>query len=116
MAGSLSLTSSMDALSSSNFVPRFAETHLPLKLIRTVGFCNNGNLKSSSSMSCSIIANSSGSRILALAREGLSAGGGSGSDDGKEGEEKIHQLESESGSGLVSEGALSFPQVAAFIH
>ncbi|XP_019198319.1 PREDICTED: uncharacterized protein LOC109192206 isoform X2 [Ipomoea nil] len=107
MAASLSLSSSMDAISSSNFVPRFAETHSPFQSPRTVGFCNSGNLKSSLSMSCSI-ANSSASRIPALAREGLSAAGGS--DDEKEGEEKNDQLESESGVGLVSEGALSSPQ------
>ncbi|XP_031090664.1 uncharacterized protein LOC115995699 isoform X2 [Ipomoea triloba] len=106
MAPSLSLSSSMDAISSSNFVPRFPETHSPFQSPRTLAFCNSGNLKSSLSVSCSI-ANSSASRIPALARQGLSAAGGSGSDDDKEGEEKNHQLESES---LDSEGALSFPQ------
>lgn len=109
MATSQSLSSSMEAISSSGLIPRFSERPCAVQSVKiTADWLGSwGNLKSSLSVAHGISSPVGASRIAALPREESSGG------DANE-EEQNRRLNDENGFGLASEGAVSWSQVPAF--
>nr|GLL23311.1 uncharacterized protein LOC109188228 [Ipomoea trifida] len=105
MATSQSLSSSMEAISSSGFIPRFSERPCAVQSVKiTADWLGSwGNLKSSVSVAHGISSSVAGSRIAAVPREESSGG------DANE-EEQNRRLNDENGFGLASEGAVSWSQ------
>nr|GMC78004.1 uncharacterized protein LOC109188228 [Ipomoea batatas] len=105
MATSQSLSSSMEAISSSGLIPRFSERPCAVQSVKiTADWLGSwGNLKSSLSVAHGISSPVGASRIAALPREESSGG------DANE-EEQNRRLNDENGFGLASEGAVSWSQ------